>query len=143
MKVQSKAEPEQLHIEKQDNVAKIIMCKNIEQVERETEEDEIEQLYQYDKVEFELPYRKTLDNSITDNFNAYFEFGKEQMERQQKLEKKRNEVGSLVSNYNLPDELRELMLGIVDSYEDAQKEITSLSLAIAELYEKLEDKEVI
>ena len=102
MKVQSKTKPEQLHIEKQGNIAKIIMCKNIEQVERETEEGEIEQLYQYDKMDFELPYRKTLDNSITDNFNAYFEFGKEKMKESQEQERNRNETLSLTQNYTLP-----------------------------------------
>ena len=102
MKVQSKLKPKQIDVKKEGNMAQIILVNNIEQTEREVEDGETEGFYQFDKVDFELPHRKNLEQSINNNFETYFEFGKEKMKERQEREKSRRDTLSLTQNYNLP-----------------------------------------
>ena len=137
LKTQSSIKPQPVVITKLDKLATIRMATNIEEKTRE-EDDGANIYFEYDEVVFKMPHRDNLQKDIEENFDIYFSYGIQYMEQLEALKSKRSEVQRLVGNSELPSELQILMLSIAESYEEMMVTTLENSLAIAEIYERLE-----
>ncbi len=135
MKVESKIKPDSLAVEKQGSKANVSMAYNIEKAEK-GREGETEQVYQFERIVFELPYRRNLKESIENNFKTYAEFGKQLMEEKAEKERQRKETQSLIQNYNQVVVNREQGVELsereINEIEQGQ-EITELEIQLVEV----------
>ena len=138
MKVQSSEIPEQIWIRKNDGKNIYVKLRtNIEEKTRE-EDDGTNIYFEYNEVVFKMPHRDNLQKDIEENFDIYFSYGIQYMEQQEVLKNKKSEVQRLIANSELPSELQVLMIAVVETYEEMMNVTLENSLAIAEIYERLE-----
>ncbi len=137
LKTQSSVEPQQIILSALGASVTVRLTTNVEEKTRQ-DDDESSTFFEYDEVVFQMPYRESLQKDIEDNFEVYFGYGIQYMEQQESLKNKKNEIQSLVDNSELPNELRVLMLAIVETYEEMIDITLENSLAIVEIYERLE-----
>lgn len=126
----STVKPEPVEITKLGNKVRVRMADSVESLT-----EDIEVLYQYEEVVFEMNYRAGLTAQIEKDFDTYFEFGIKSMELKEKSRVKEDEIRRLIEKQELPTELENLVLGIADAYEDLMNETMENSLAVADLYE--------
>ena len=109
MKSLSTIEPKQVQITNLGKTCRVRLCKNIEQT---THEDE--QLYQYDEVVFLIDNRPNLKTDIENNFDVYFAFGEQYMQKQQEELEREKEVYRLVNKKEQVIENRSLAQQLVE-----------------------------
>ena len=137
LRTQSNIRPQPIVLSTLGKEATIRMATNIEEKTRQ-EDDGTNIYFEYDEVVFKMPHRDNLQKDIEENFDIYFSYGIQCMEQLETLKSKKSEVQRLVGNSELPSELQILMLSIVESYEEMMTITLENSLAIAEIYERLE-----
>ena len=137
LKTQSNIQPQPIVLSTLGKEVTIRMATNIEEKTRE-EDDGTNIYFEYNEVVFKMPHRDNLQKDIEENFDIYFSYGIQYMEQQEVLKNKKSEVQRLVGNSELPSELQILMLSIAESYEEMMVTTLENSLAIAEIYERLE-----
>lgn len=137
MKSRSTVQPEKISVIKIGEQAKVRLTANSQLKTIENEQGQPE-IYEYDEVVFEMPYKENLNRDIEDNFELYFAHGIRYMEQQEVLKNKKHEVQRLVTNSELPSELQILMMAIAEAYEEMISATLDNSLAIVEIFERLE-----
>lgn len=118
MKSHSSVIPESIQITGLDNKCRVRLCKNIEEI---TKDDE--KIYQYDEVVFEIDGRPNLEQQIEQNFDSYFSFGEQYMQKQREEQEKSKEIYRLVNNKEQVDENKTLAQQLVE------RELDSIMLA--------------
>ena len=137
LKTQSNIQPQPIVLSTLGKEVTIRMATNIEEKTRE-EDDGTNIYFEYNEVVFKMPHRDNLQKDIEENFDIYFSYGIQYMEQQEVLKNKKSEVQRLIANSELPSELQVLMIAVVETYEEMMNVTLENSLAIAEIYERLE-----
>ena len=92
IKAESKIYPDSIWLRKTETgKAYLRLRDNIEEVERETEDEEKETIYEYDEVEVVVANRQNLMDYVENNFSDLFELGKEQMAKVEKTSEEKIE----------------------------------------------------
>ena len=102
LKITGSAIPQQIDIIQIDNIAKIRLTKNCQEKIIENELNNRTD-YEYDEVVFEIPYRENIINDIQSNFEIWFVFGEQFMQKEERIKQATLELEKLIAGKELPE----------------------------------------
>ena len=105
LKITGSVIPQQINIVQIENVAKIRLTKNCQEKVIENEFNELGNRieYEYDEVVFEIPYRENITNDIQSNFEIWFVFGEQFMQKTEQIKQATLELEKLIAGKELPE----------------------------------------
>lgn len=113
LKITGSVIPQQINIVQIDNIAKIRLTKNCQEKTIEGEFDSrIE--YEYDEVIFEISYRENIISDIQSNFETWFAFGEQFMQKKENIKQANLELEKLIQRKELPEIHRILTQELVE-----------------------------
>ena len=105
LKITGSVIPQQINIVQIENIAKIRLTKNCQEKVIENEFNELGNRieYEYDEVVFEIPYRENITNDIQSNFEIWFVFGEQFMQKTEQIKQATLELEKLIAGKELPE----------------------------------------
>ena len=83
--------------------AKVYLAKDI----TETQMDDLQIIFTYNEVVFEIDNRDNLQQSIEENFELYWQYGEQQMQYTKDIAEKQQQLHHLIDKMTLVDELKQ------------------------------------